>query len=128
MTKWPEHGYIESDEANDYYWKASTLWKLSASLPIEDVSLDSFDWTNDNFQCVSLSEPPLWRDIGDHTKKILAADLAYPIVISVEGRVMDGMHRILKCYAFGLPTIKAVRFAENPTPDRVVPIETDSPS
>ena len=120
MTDWPEHGYVESDKTHSYYWKARTLWKLSEALPVEEVSLDSFDWTNDNFQCASLSDPPLWRDIGDHTKQILAADLAYPIVISVDGKIMDGMHRILKCYAFGLHTVKAVRFKENPPPDMVV--------
>lgn len=123
MSKWPEHGYIEGDEQNLYYWKASTLWKLSASLPVEHLPLESFDWTNENFQCQSLSNPPLWRDIGDHAKRIFAADLQYPIVMSAEGNVMDGMHRILKCYTFGLPTVKAVRFKENPPPDMVVPIE-----
>jgi hypothetical protein len=125
MSQWPEHGFLESDEQNIYYWKASTLWELSSSLPIEHVALESFDWTNENFQCESLSNPPLWRDIGDHTKRILAADLQYPIVISAEGNVMDGMHRILKCYAFGLPTVKAVRFKENPPPDMIVPIEKE---
>lgn len=121
MPQFPEHGYVEEDDDNLYCWKASTLWKLSETMPIEQVALDSFDWTNDNFQCNSLSEPPLWRDIGDHTKRILQADLQYPIVISAEGNIMDGMHRILKCYVFGLPTVKAVRFTENPPPDMVIP-------
>ena len=119
-----EHGYIEGDEQNLYYWKVTTLWKLAESLPIEQVPLDSFDWTNANFQCESLSNPPLWRDIGDHTKKILAADLQYPIIISPEGNVMDGMHRILKCYAFGLPTVKAVRFTTKPPPDHIEPVDS----
>jgi hypothetical protein len=123
MTKWPEHGYIEGDDHNLYYWKARTLWEASASLPVEHLPLDSFDWTIEYFRCESLSNPPLWRDIGDHTKRILAADLQYPIVMSAGGSVMDGMHRILKCYAFGLPTVKAVRFKENPPPDMTVPSE-----
>ncbi|MBC7869992.1 MAG: hypothetical protein H7Y09_04075 [Chitinophagaceae bacterium] len=117
-----EHGFIDSDEENLYYWKAVTLWKLAESMPIEHIPLESFDWTNENFQCEALSSPPLWRDIGDHAKRIFAADLQYPIVMSAEGHVMDGMHRILKCYAFGLPTVKAVRFTTNPPPDRIVPI------
>lgn len=125
MSKWPEHGYVESDGKNYYYWKASRLWKLSELMPVEDVLLDSFDWTNDNFQCGSLSNPPLWRDIGEHSKRILAADLQYPIVINAEGDVMDGMHRILKCYVFGLPTVRAVRFKENPAPDMVIAIEKE---
>lgn len=125
MPQWPEHGYIEGDDHNLYYWKARTLWEQSASLPVEHVPLESFDWTNGNFQCNSLSNPPLWRDIGDQAKRIVAADLQYPIVISSEGNIMDGMHRVLKCYVFGLPTVKAVRFKENPPPDMTVPVEKD---
>jgi hypothetical protein len=117
-----EHGFISGDEKNLYYWKCKTLWKLAEDLPVEDVPLESFDWTNENFQCESLSNPPLWRDIGDHAKRILAADLQYPIIINAEGDVMDGMHRILKSYVFGLPTIKAIRFTTNPAPDAMMPI------
>ncbi|MBK9124902.1 MAG: chromosome partitioning protein ParB [Chloroflexi bacterium] len=114
-----EHGFISGDGEFSYYWKARTLWKHAESMPVEQVALDSFDWTNENFRCNSLSSPPLWRDIGDHARRILAADLQYPIIISAEGEVMDGMHRILKCYVFGLPTVSAVRFTVNPKPDDV---------
>ena len=126
MSEWPEHGYVESDEHNLHYWKASSLWALSEVMPIEYIPLDSFDWHNDNFQCNSLSDPPLWRDIGEHMQKVLAADLNYPIIMSAEGNVMDGMHRILKCYAFGLDRVKAVRFTETPKPDIVRPIRTET--
>lgn len=118
-----EPGYIEGDGQSVYFWRLSTLWKLSETMAVEDVPLSSFDWTNENFQCSSLSTPPLWRDIGDHTRRILAADLGYPIIISAEGNVMDGMHRILKCYVFGLPTVNAVRFAQTPPPDITLPVE-----
>jgi hypothetical protein len=125
MVKWPEHGFLDDDAEgkNVLYWKASTLWKLSETMEIEHVPLDSFDWTNENFQCGNLSNPPLWRDIGDHAKRIMNADLQYPIVINSKGHVMDGMHRILKAYVFGLPTVKAVRFKEDPPRDMIVPIE-----
>ncbi len=125
MPDWPEHGYVESDGQKLYYWKARRLWDLSAALPVEHLALESFDWTNENFQCGVLSDPPLWRDIGDHTRRILAADLQYPIVLNASGSVMDGMHRILKCYAFGLPTVRAVRFKEDPPPDMVVALDKD---
>ncbi|MEM9951424.1 MAG: hypothetical protein AAF846_07485 [Chloroflexota bacterium] len=125
MPTFPEHGYVEDDGTNYYYWKASTLWQLSESMPIEHVPLSEFDWTNDNFECNSLSDPPLWRDIGDHAKRIINADLKYLIIISDEGNIMDGMHRILKCYVFDVPTIKAVRFEKNPAPDLVIPINEE---
>lgn len=125
MPQWEEHGYVESDKENYYYWKARTLWKLSEAMPVEHIALDSFDWENDNFQCNSLSNPPLWRDIGEQAKRILATDLQYPIIVGEDGNIMDGMHRVLKCYVFGLPTVKAVRFKENPPPDRIVPIQEE---
>lgn len=123
MPTFPEHGYVENDDTHYYYWKASRLWELSETMTIEHITLDSFDWENDNFICNSLNNPPLWRDIGNQTKQILAADLQYPIIISDEGDIMDGMHRVLKSYVFGLPTIKAVRFDRNPEPDLILPID-----
>ncbi|HEX2619538.1 MAG TPA: hypothetical protein VHL11_05305 [Phototrophicaceae bacterium] len=117
----PEHGYLKGDDENLYYWRASTLWKLAETMPVEHVPLESFDWNNENFQFDIPHTPMFWRDIGDQAKKILAADLQYPIILDAEGNVMDGMHRILKCYIFGVPTIKAVRFVTNPLPDQVIP-------
>lgn len=124
--KWPEHGYIRSDATHIYYWKCSTLWKLSENMDIEDVPLESFDWASDNFQCNSLSSPPLWRDIGDHAKRIMAADLQYPIIINSRGDIMDGIHRVLKAYVLELPTIQAVRFEQDPEPDMIVPIDKNT--
>ena len=118
-----EHGYVEQDDANIYYWKATTLWKLSENLPTEHIPLTDFDWANDNFQCRSLSDPPLWRDIGDHAKRILKADLQYPIIINENGDIIDGMHRVLKSYMFDLPTVKAVRLQKMPSPDQIIPKE-----
>lgn len=118
------HGFVTGDGEHLYFWKAETLWRLSETMPVEHVPLDSFDWTNENFQFDN--RLVLWREFGDHARRILAADLQYPIVINADGDIMDGMHRILKCYVFGLPTVKAVRFAVTPPPDMVVPVENGS--
>ncbi|GAB5491590.1 MAG: chromosome partitioning protein ParB [Phototrophicaceae bacterium] len=126
MVTWSEHGYVESDGENYYYWKARTLWKLAETMPIETIMLDSFDWESDNFECNAFSEQPLWREVGDQAKRIINADLQYPIVLSDEGNIMDGMHRVLKCYVFGVPSIQAVRFIENPPPDEIVPISNNA--
>jgi hypothetical protein len=67
----------------------------------------------------ALSEPSLWRNIGDQPKKIHSADLKYPIILSAEGNVMDGMHCILMCYAFEMDAVKAVRGSKTPEPDMV---------
>lgn len=45
------------------------------------------------------------------------ADLAFPIILSSDGRVMDGMHRVLKALLNGWQSIDAVRFERDPEPD-----------
>ena len=59
------------------------------------------------------------REFVTHMKAVNDADLAYPIILDEDGEVMDGRHRIMKAMLLGSPTIKAVRFDENPSPCRV---------
>ena len=46
-------------------------------------------------------------------------DLGFPIQLSSDGRVMDGMHRVAKAVLAGHDTIEAVRFVDDPEPDYV---------
>ncbi len=50
---------------------------------------------------------------------MLDCDLAFPVILSSDGRVMDGMHRICKALLQGLSEIEAVRFQRDPEPDYV---------
>jgi hypothetical protein len=47
------------------------------------------------------------------------ADLAFPIILAADGRVMDGMHRVSRALRLGLSDIEAVQFREDPPPDHV---------
>jgi hypothetical protein len=42
---------------------------------------------------------------------------AHPIILSAEGRVMDGMHRIARALLEGRTTVVAVRFVRPIPPD-----------
>lgn len=44
-------------------------------------------------------------------------DLNFPIILSSDGRIMDGMHRVAKALLEGRRTIEAVRFRQDPEPD-----------
>ena len=44
-------------------------------------------------------------------------DLRYPIILSSDGRVMDGMHRVAKALLEGQETIETVKFSQDPEPD-----------
>ena len=46
-------------------------------------------------------------------------DLEHPIILDVEGRVMDGMHRVARALRDGHMTVRAVRFEVQPPPDFV---------
>ena len=62
------------------------------------------------------------REMATEAKRIMDANLEYPVIFSAGGWLMDGSHRIMKASALGLEAIKAVRFSEDPPPDHYKPI------
>ena len=59
------------------------------------------------------------REMVMHMKTVQSADLNFPIILDEDGELMDGRHRIMRAMLEGRETIKAVRFDENPSPDKV---------
>jgi hypothetical protein len=57
------------------------------------------------------------RKVVDHARQMLGCDLTFPVILSSDGRVMDGMHRICKALLQGMDEIEAVRFVNDPEPD-----------
>lgn len=64
-------------------------------------------------------EAPTWAALVEHIKLIEAVDLSYPIILSADGTVMDGMHRVAKALLAGQADIEAVQFVEDPPPDHL---------
>jgi hypothetical protein len=77
------------------------------------VELDEPYWTDGHPQQLT------FREIVEHVGLMLDCDLAYPIILSSDGRVMDGMHRVCKALLQGRQDIEAVQFADDPAPDYV---------
>lgn len=59
--------------------------------------------------------------LASHCKKVNDADLTKPIIISWNGLIADGRHRIIKSLMLGNRTIKAVRMMWRPVPCRTDP-------
>ena len=59
------------------------------------------------------------REVAEHARLIQEADPSFPVILSSDGRVMDGMHRVLKGLLVGLSHVPAVRFSSDPMPDYV---------
>ena len=80
-------------------WNVRRLVELSRDLPRERVllsairELDEPYWSNEGTESVTC------RDIVDHARLMLDCDLSFPIILSSDGRIMDGMHRACKAAA-----------------------------
>ncbi|RZL31137.1 MAG: chromosome partitioning protein ParB [Rubrivivax sp.] len=94
-------------------WSVPRLFELTRNLPVMELPI--------NAVCVAYSyEKLMLREMVMHMKAVVNdADLSLPIILDEDGEVMDGRHRLMKAMLTGAETIKAVRFEENPTPDRV---------
>jgi hypothetical protein len=104
-----------------HLWQVPRLWILASELPIEVIRVDSLIAHFDTARWLDDDEVPTVRSIVEHARRILATDLSYPIILSSDGRILDGMHRLAKAWITNQETITAVRFEENPVPDYRIP-------
>lgn len=90
-------------------WSVPRLFELSKDLPVIEIPLDHI--------CLSSTYDKLtMRDLVMHMQAVNDADLSKPIIMSEDGDIMDGRHRVMKALLLNFNTIKAVRFDENPEP------------
>ncbi|AGT10889.1 hypothetical protein [Paracoccus aminophilus] len=107
-------------------WDAHRLIRLSKSIPPAPVDLRAIAELDENwwFRDGALPTP---RALAAHMALVAQADLAFPILLCAEGRVMDGMHRLVKALLDGKTQISAIRFAVTPTPDFINVAAEDLP-
>lgn len=99
-------------------WDIDRLIELSKELPVFQLPLSDIDdldrpyWYDHGYV-------PTCRSVAEHARLINAADLSFPIILSAEGDVMDGMHRVAKAVLEGRSSIAARQFFVDPEPDFV---------
>jgi hypothetical protein len=101
--------------ADTYIWDVHHLIELSQVFPIHDVQLSDIQELNEAYWFPDTH--PTTQQIIEHFQLVQQADLTYPIILAADGRVMDGMHRVVKAKLLNHLNIKAVRFAITPAPD-----------
>jgi hypothetical protein len=94
-------------------WDVDRLIELSRDLPVKQVALSSI-WELDT---AYWSQPLTVRQVAEHLRLIREVDPSYPIILAVDGRVMDGMHRVVRALLDEQTTIAAVQFEVQPEPD-----------
>lgn len=100
-----------------YAWDIDRLIALTKNYERHRVKLDSIREIDENFWFGDENDKPTCRAIVEHARLIQGADLGFPIILSSDGRIMDGMHRVAKALLEGCKTIEVVRFSQNPEPD-----------
>ncbi len=99
-----------------YAWDIDRLIELSKDFQVKEIKLELIEEI-DEIYWFGEGNDPTCREIFEHAKLIQKTDLKYPIILSEEGRVMDGMHRVGKAFLKNHDTIKAVQFDKDPKPD-----------
>jgi hypothetical protein len=100
-------------------WDVRRLIALSRELPVIKVPLSDIRELDEPYWCGELNQAMTCRAVAEHARLIQECDLSHPVILSSDGRVMDGMHRICRALLEGHGSIDAVRFSIDPAPDHV---------
>jgi hypothetical protein len=104
-------------DGRNFIWDVHRLIELTKPLPVKELPLSNIRELDECFWFEGTS--PTCREVALHAKLIGETDLKHPIVLSADGRVMDGMHRVCKALLENKETISAVQFIETPAPDYI---------
>ena len=107
-----------------HVWDVHRLIHAARDLPVRSVPLSEIAELDENWWYADQDAHeggarPTPRSIAAHMALAKAADPAHPIILCADGRLMDGMHRIVRALAEGRTHIDAVRFPVTPEPDYV---------
>lgn len=100
-------------------WDVDRLIELARGLPVRRIPLAAIREIDEAYWFDHEGDRPTCRRIIEHMRLIEECDLAYPILLSADGGVMDGMHRVAKAVLEGRSEIEAVQFEVDPAPDYV---------
>ena len=93
-------------------WDVDRLIALTRELPRVQVPISAIRELDEPYWSTGYDAPLTCRDMLEHLSLIEQADLGFPIILSSDGRVMDGMHRVAKALMRGEQCVEAVRFTE----------------
>lgn len=107
-----ENGYVVD---NKHYSIAEMIQHCKENKWIEfDLPLVGIDLNAEPFSTTT------FYDFVFEMTRVKNANLQYPILLSPEGFIADGWHRVAKAILDGKTTIKAIRMESLPTPCKVV--------
>ena len=100
-------------------WDIHRLIRLSKSFPPKPVRIADIPELDENWWYQDPQAVPTPRELAVHMALVQQTDLAYPILLSSDDRLMDGMHRLVKALLEKRTHVQTVRFPVTPAPDYI---------
>lgn len=97
-------------------WNLKEIWHASKNLKIHQIDPKKL-WQNrySKVFCWLEKDESINNEIFlEHFERVLNADLNYPIILSEEQYIMDGVHRLMKAIHLGYEKIPYVQFDKDP--------------
>ena len=116
MRKQYHHRKVGDDT---HLWDVHRLVRLARDITPEMIPISDIAEVDENWWYQEPGAVPTPRSFAEHMILVRDTDLAHPIILCAEGRLMDGMHRVVKALAQGQTQILARRFAVTPPPDHI---------
>lgn len=101
-----------------YAWDIGKMVARTRNLASKEVRLSDIAEVDEPYWAEE-GPPMTGRVVLEHLQIMRTASLDYPIILCPEGRIIDGMHRVLKAIDLGHDTIAAYRLPEMPPPDYI---------
>lgn len=111
--------YFRPSERGLLAWDVDRLVELTADISPVDIPLSAIRELDEPFWYGGDGDQATCRSVALHAKLMNETDLSHPIILSQDGRVMDGMHRVCKALISGKESVLAVQFDSDPEPDYV---------
>ena len=111
--------HVRRVDGQIHAWDVRTLVARADGLPVEQVPLAEIAELDEPYWFDVTGDVPTCRAVLAHVRQAEAADLTFPVLLCPGGRILDGMHRVLKALDAGMESVPARRLTHLPPPDAV---------
>lgn len=110
--------HVRTVNQQKWIWNVNKLLVKTAHLQAKPVALTQIKEVDECYW-FEQGAPVTCRDLVQHMQLVEQADLAYPILLCAQGRLIDGMHRVAKALLFGHTHILTIQLTHEIAPDYI---------